>query len=143
MSIIPRDFLPTEDLFAPFFRGALWPTQESARGLSRGIAVDVTEDKNHFMVQADVPGVKKDDIQVTVHDDVLRLSVETTEEKTEEDPEKRWHRYERSGTWAARSIRLPKNADLDHIKAKYADGVLNLEIPKKKAEEESRRITIG
>ncbi|KDD76497.1 hypothetical protein H632_c205p1 [Helicosporidium sp. ATCC 50920] len=138
MSLIPRDFFSSDDFFPTVFRG-----YGGSNALTRGMAVDVTESKDAFQVQADVPGVKRDDIHVTVHDDVLRLNVESTEEKEEQAEDKTWHRYERSGTWASRSIRLPRNADLEHIKAKYAEGVLSLDIPKKRVEEGSRRISVA
>jgi hypothetical protein len=57
-------------------------------------------------------------LQVTVDKDVLRISVEKAQEKREQDPKVRWHRYERSYSFAGRALRMPLNANMDDIKAK-------------------------
>ena len=101
------------------------------------------QDKDKFVVKADIPGVKKEDIHVTAEGDVLSFSVESKKEKKEDDKDKKYHRYERTHTFVSRSVRLPQTADLGKVKASYADGVLSLEIPKQEEKSSSRRITVA
>lgn len=152
----------TDDFFSPFFgstslgfpditrdlQRAMAPLEQQPMALStRGMPVDVMEKENGFEVKADIPGVKKEDIKVTVDKDVLRINVESSSEKSEEKEEegRKWHRYERSSQFVGRALRMPEGADLDKIRARYENGVLMLDVPKKemKKEEQTKRITIG
>lgn len=91
-------------------------------------AVDIKETKNNFIIHADLPGVKSDDIEVTAENGVLTIKGERESEKKEEkDDYKRVERF--SGSFMRR-FTLPDNADLDHISAKTKDGVLELLVPK-------------
>lgn len=101
------------------------------------------QDKDKFIVKADIPGVKKEDINVTTEGDVLSLSVESKKESKEEDKSKKYHRYERTHTFVSRSVRLPQTADLSKVQATYENGVLNLQIPKQEEKSSSRRITVS
>jgi len=91
-------------------------------------AVDITETENEFVIHADLPGVKPDDIEVTAENGVLTLRGERESRKEEEkDNYKRIERF--SGSFMRR-FSLPDTADLDKIAAKTKDGVLDLTIPK-------------
>ena len=92
-------------------------------------AVDIHETDNTFVVTADLPGMKKDDIRVDLRDNTLTLSGEKKfEEKTSKD---NYLRVERSYGSFYRSLMLPSNVDANNIKASYKEGVLQLTIPKK------------
>ena len=62
-----------------------------------------------------------------VDKDVLRINVEKTEEKEEEDKERKFHRWERSSQFVGRALRMPENANLEGVTARYVNGVLMLE----------------
>jgi HSP20 family protein len=100
-------------------------------------ALDLYEDANDVVVKASVPGVKPEDIKVTVEGNVLRIEGES---KAEEHVEKRNYvfRERRSGRFV-RSVSLPAGVDADKAKAEFEHGVLTLTIPKK---EEARTKTI-
>lgn len=149
MSLIPRT---TDDFFAPIFggwpfeAGSLVPRAEGAGSGLRGMPVDIKETDKEISVLADLPGVKKEDIKVTVDGDVVRINVETKQAKEETKEEKgvKWHRYERSSSYMGRALRMPENADLDKLKAKLSEGVLQLEIPKKSGKEAgAKTITVS
>lgn len=108
----------------------------------RGIPLDVIEKKNCFEIKADVPGVNKSDIKLSVDGDVLSLSVQKTAAKEDKKEQEGWklHRMERSQTWVRRSLRLPEHADLAKVAAKYTDGVLLVSVPK--SEEKARSHTV-
>jgi HSP20 family protein len=90
--------------------------------------VDVYETEAEYVVKADVPGVTKDDLDVTVHEDVLMLKGETKhdEEINEEGYVRRERRYGRF----ERSIPLPGGVKPDDVKASFKDGVLEVRLPK-------------
>lgn len=153
MSLIPRDLFRSDDFFAPFFsgfpfeQGALMPSGAgtSQQLTTRSMPVDVVEKENAFEVKADIPGVSKEDIQVSVDRDVLRINVEKQAEKEEEKEEagRKFHRYERNYNFVGRALRMPDNANLEQVKAKYENGVLVLDVPKKEKGAETKRITVG
>jgi HSP20 family protein len=114
-------------LFDNFFTGL----PERRRGLLEGEwapSVDVAETDNEVVVTAELPGIKQDDVDITITDDVLTLKGEKKEEK--EVKEKNYHRIERSYGSFQRSISLPAGVQADKAKATYKDGVLHITVPK-------------
>lgn len=91
-------------------------------------SVDVSETAEGYLIQAELPQVKKEDIKVTVDDGLLRISGERRQEKEEKD--KRFHRIERSYGSFMRSFTLPENVDAEHVKADIKDGVLSVQLVK-------------
>lgn len=91
-------------------------------------ALDASEDKDKYTVAVELPGLKKEDINVTVHDGVLTVS---GERKSERDvKEGTVHRTERYYGKFSRSVSLPTAVRADKVGATYKDGVLTVEIPK-------------
>lgn len=90
--------------------------------------VDVSETSEGYLIQAELPQVKKEDIKVTVDNGVLRISGERRQEKEEKD--KRFHRIERSYGTFMRSFALPDGVDSEHVKAEIKDGVLSVQLAK-------------
>lgn len=91
-------------------------------------AVDISENKDDLMVNVEVPGMKKEDIKVTIQDGILTVRGERKQEKEEKD--KSLHRVERSYGSFCRSFTLPTTVQGDKIKANYKDGVLMIALPK-------------
>lgn len=91
-------------------------------------ALDAHEDKDKYTVSLDVPGLKKDDIKVSVHDGVLTVSGERRSEK--DVKEGTVHRTERYYGKFSRSVSLPVEVRADKVSATYKEGVLTVEIPK-------------
>jgi HSP20 family protein len=91
-------------------------------------AVDVREEKDRFVVQADLPGVAPTDIDVTAEKGVLTLRGERKQEKREESAG--YERIERVSGSFTRRFALPENAQADAIKARFTHGVLEVSIPK-------------
>jgi len=128
-----RDLLSIREemnrLFDDFFSG--WPWPERRRGLLEGEwapSVDVAETDQDIVVTAELPGVKQEDVDVTITNDVLTLKGEKKEEK--EVKKENYHRIERSYGSFQRSVSLPTGVQGDKAKAKYKDGVLQITIPK-------------
>ncbi|HYX64940.1 MAG TPA: Hsp20/alpha crystallin family protein [Burkholderiales bacterium] len=92
--------------------------------------IDVKEDEKSYTVQADIPGVKKEDIQVDIAGDTISVRAEVKQEKEEKKGEKVVY-SERSYGMVSRSFSLPAEVDDKAAKAEYKDGVLKLVLPKK------------
>lgn len=96
------------------------------------IKMDVKENDGAYTVHADIPGVKKEDIHVTIEGNQVSISAEVKKEKEEKQGEKVL-RSERYYGKVARSFTLAQDVDEAKAQAKYADGVLELTLPKKAA----------
>ena len=106
----------------------------SGRGLAKQAiqdAVDIREEGDAFYVDAEVPGLKAEDIKVDVEKNVLTLSGERKVET--EETEDKYRRVERQYGSFTRSFSLPETVDTDSISADLKDGVLELKLPKKEA----------
>lgn len=91
-------------------------------------AMDVYEDREHFYVKAELPGMRKEDIEISLHNGALSISGERKAETTYENAET--HRTERFFGRFQRSISLPSAIAADQVKAHYKDGLLTVTLPK-------------
>ena len=89
--------------------------------------VDISEDDHGYLLKADLPEMKRDDVKVTVEDGVLSVSGERKTEK--EDQKKKFHRIERCYGTFRRSFTLPEDADSTKVTAEFRDGVLKVHLP--------------
>jgi HSP20 family protein len=104
--------------------------------------VDISEDDKEYLIKAEVPDIKKEDIKLAVQDDVLTISGERKSEKEEKG--KRYHRVERTYGSFMRSFTLPEDADGSRVSADYKDGMLNVHLPKsEKAKPKSIEVKVG
>ncbi len=116
-----------------FFDGDLFPARlvsdHEGLGESRWVpAVDVRETEESFEFSAELPGLGKDDVEITIEDKVLTLSGERKFEETEES--NGYHRIERTYGSFARSFTLPNEVEQDKVKANFDSGILSISIPK-------------
>ncbi len=129
-----RDFTGLQERINRMFDEAMRPLTPRGEGeeLERGAwapAVDIYETDNEYVVYADLPGVKKEEISIELKDNTLTLRGEKKfEEKVERD---NYLRVERSYGTFVRSFTVPHGVEADKIKARFKDGVLELTIPKR------------
>lgn len=116
-----------------FFNGSMsdWNDQNL---MATQPSVNVIENDDSFKVEVAAPGLKKEDFNLTVEDDMLTISGEKKQESEEKDGE--FTRREFNYTTFSRSFHLPESCKSDDIQANYDNGVLKLNIPKK---EEARK----
>ena len=119
-----RDF---DSLFEGFLRPARWMEESASEDLIP--ALDVIERDNEFIVRAEMPGIKKDEIEVSLENGVLTLGAQTTSATEEKDGERVIRQERRYGKYV-RSLRIGKDIDEKKVKAAYKDGVLELTLPK-------------
>jgi len=93
--------------------------------------VDITEDDKEYLVKADLPEVKKEDVKVTLENGVLSISGERKSEKEEKN--KKFHRIERSFGSFERTFTIPEMVDAAKMKAEFKEGVLRVHLPKNPA----------
>jgi HSP20 family protein len=136
MALLKRESLKdVEDLFDRYALGLPWPFGRSSSALANGPLhdwhprVDITESDTGYEVRADVPGVRKEDLKVTLQDGVLTIQGERQQEHKEES--ERMHRVERAYGSFSRSFTLPDDADAAAMTAKANDGQLTVSLPRK------------
>jgi HSP20 family protein len=128
---------PFEDVFKGFFRPARHLEEQHPLQLK----MDIREDDKNYTVHAEIPGVKKEDIQVTIDGNQVSISAEVKQEKEVKEGEKLLHSERYYGT-ITRSFALSSDIDDSASQAKYHDGVLELVLPKK-ATSTSKKLTIS
>ena len=92
--------------------------------------VDIYETGSEYVIRAELPDVKKENVKISVSNDTLILQGSRPAEKEKKD--KKFHRIERSYGSFARSFVLPDDVDVDRIEAEHADGMLEVHLPKHK-----------
>lgn len=95
-------------------------------------AVDIKEDAEKYHFLMDLPGIKREDVSVSMHDNVLTIEGKREHEKEDKEKEN-YYRYERVKGKFYRQFTLPESVDEDTIKANMKNGVLEIVIPKKEA----------
>lgn len=105
-------------------------------------SVDISETEGEYQIKAELPGLKKEDVKVTLEDGILTIQGERAREKEEKG--KKYHRVERSYGSFVRSFTLPDLVDENSVKAEFKDGVLNLHLPKsEKAKPKAIEVKVG
>ena len=127
-------FMPLEDAFANILRGtpAWLPNPEAREPAPMKFRMDVTENDKEYQVLADLPGLKKEDISITIDGNEVSVSAEVKQEKAVKNGDTVL-RAERSYGVIQRAFSLGQEVDEASAKARYNDGVLELTLPKKAA----------
>ncbi len=135
-------YRPFDDTFEDFFKGFLVRPMafEGPAAQQLQVKVDVKEDEGAYTIYADVPGVKKDDINVTIDGNQVAISAEVKRHREDKQGDKLVH-AERYVGKVYRAFSLVEEVDETQAQAKYVDGVLELRLPKKAAAS-ARKLTI-
>ena len=103
-------------------------------------AVDVREENGNLVVKADLPGIKKEDVDITATEDALTIRGNTTEE-TEEENEGYYRRERRCGSFL-RTLPLPVAVDADKAQAKFEDGAVTITLPKVERAPQGKKVAV-
>jgi HSP20 family protein len=128
------------DPFEDSFRSLMRPWRSEAMEAAPKIKLDLIERDDSYAVKAEIPGVRKEDIDIRVDGNLVTISAEMKKEK-EEKKEGRVLRRERQEGYASRSFTLACPVDDGKAEAKFVDGVLELTLPKK-APTSTKRLTV-
>jgi HSP20 family protein len=118
---------------------------DSVQGETAGMQVDVIELEESFELYADLPGVKKEDLDIQIHDGRLAIVAEKKQQGPQEEKDDQKRKYYRSEIYFGkleRSFALPKAADPEHVEASLESGVLKVSIGKK-PELKPRKISLS
>jgi HSP20 family molecular chaperone IbpA len=130
-----RDF---DSMLSRFFGGREWEP-----GTMSPYGVDVREDADHLYVDAELPGFKKEDVNVTLENQTLNITAERREDRKEGEQKKGdWLLRERRYNRYQRSFSLPNNVNDQKVDAKLQDGVLTITLDKRE-ESKPRKIQVG
>ena len=129
------------DTFESAMRRFFAPMQIDTEAAALKMRIDVTENDGAYTVKADIPGVKKEDISVRVDGNMVQIDAQAKSEKEEKGNGDKVLRSERHYGAISRAFSLGSEIDEAKVEAKYADGVLNLTLPKKAAAA-AKKITI-
>ena len=130
---------PFKDMEEITNRLAPWLGRETLRGNSQNEnmtvtewipPVDIAEDEKEYLITAELPEVKKEDVKVTVEHGRLVISGERKFEREEKEKDRKYHRIERSYGTFLRSFALPDTATSENVVAEFKEGVLRVRIPK-------------
>jgi len=122
------------------FRVLMRPWRATVADLAPSIKIDLSEQDGSYLVKAEIPGVRKEDIDVRIDGDLVTISAETTTDKQEKE-NGRMLRKERHEGYASRSFTLACPVDEARADACYKEGVLSLKLPKM-ATASTKRLTI-
>jgi HSP20 family protein len=123
-----RDMISLRDAVSSLLQESFVRPGGIAGGGGAALPLDVHETENEFVVKASLPGVKPEDVQITVHGDTVTIRGETKAE--EEKKGQTWHLRERRSGSFQRSVSLPTPIDSDKASARFDHGVLTLTPPK-------------
>ncbi len=128
-----RDLESFNDRIQKFFNE--FPSFGLDSGNSFNPKIDVSEDDNNIFIEAEIPGVKKGDINISLQDNILTIKGEKKSAKDDtkeniKEKDKNYFRSERSYGSFSRSFTLPAEVDPDKVDAKFEDGILNISILK-------------
>lgn len=125
-------YRPATELLSPFFEDFLSRPLGGGRtsNLLRAPEADVVETETEIRVLMEMPGMKSEDITIDLENNVLSVSGEKHEERSEQDDRHTWHLSERRYGQFSRSFVLPRDVEADRIEARFQDGVLRVSIPK-------------
>jgi len=105
-------------------------------------SVDISETDSAYLIKGEIPGVKKEDVKVTIEDGMITMRGERKQEK--EEKSKKFHRIERSYGSFMRSFRMPDDVDESGVKAEFKDGMINVLLPKSaKAKSKSIEVSVS
>lgn len=132
-----------ERMFEDFVRGfrlAPW-SDEGVRGVIFRPRVNISESSDHYTVELELPGVDKQDLELSVSDGVLTVRGEKRAEHEEKD--RHYHRLESAYGSFERVLSLPTDADEERVEARYENGILRVTVPRRaESREKGRKIAI-
>lgn len=141
MSLVRRDnWLPS--VFDDIFNNDWLAQDDHTNHIGKNVpAVNVRETEDNFLVEVAAPGMKKEDFEIELDNNLLTISSEVKEEKESEDKEEKFTRREYSYSAFKRSFSLPDSINSAEIFANYEDGVLKIELPKREEDKvKSKRL---
>jgi HSP20 family protein len=124
----PTTYTPFRSIFDDFFAPTVWDEFFTSPTTYSNLSADVWEEKDDVFVKMALPGIKKEDIKITINEDNISIKGET-KEKEEKDQDKKYYYKSMESSFEQR-FNLPTKVDPDKAEAEFKDGVLQVKLPK-------------
>ncbi len=138
MKIIKRDdnrrtypsvYTPFRSVFDEFFTPTVWDEFFTTQPSVSSLAADIWEEKENIFVKMALPGVKKEDIKITINEDNISIFGNTKKEEEEKDEGKKYY-FKSLESSFEQSFNLPTKVNPDSVEAEFKDGILEVKLPK-------------
>lgn len=143
MMFVPSIFRDSfaDSLFDEFFNDSFFAPARTARGTTRQMSTDVRETEDAYLIEMELPGFAKEDVKADLKNGYLTIAATHAENKDEKDEAGKYLRKERYSGSMSRSFYVGEAVTQEDIKAKFADGILTVKVPKmeKKPEVEQKK----
>jgi HSP20 family molecular chaperone IbpA len=126
----------TDSLFDEFFNDSFWPARHFGRAQVTQMNTDIKETEDNYQIEMELPGFTKEDVKADLKDGTLTIEASHSENKDEKDQEGKYLRKERYSGSMSRSFYVGEQITQEDIKAKFADGILTILVPKKEKQQE-------
>ena len=126
----------TDSLFDEFFNDSFWPARHFGRAQGTQMNTDIKETEDNYQIEMELPGFTKEDVKADLKDGTLTIEASHSENKDEKDQEGKYLRKERYSGSMSRSFYVGEQITEEDIKAKFADGILTILVPKKEKQQE-------
>ena len=126
----------TDSLFDAFFHDSFWPARHFGRTQVTQMNTDIKETEDNYQIEMELPGFTKEDVKADLKDGTLTIEASHSENKDEKDQEGKYLRKERYSGSMSRSFYVGEQITQEDIKAKFADGILTILVPKKEKQQE-------
>ena len=126
----------TDSLFDEFFNDNFWPVSRQTRGGARSMNTDIKETEENYQIEMELPGFSKEDVQADLKDGYLTIQASHNESNDKKDENGKYLRKERYSGSCSRSFYVGETVTQEDIKAKFADGILTVLVPKKEKKPE-------
>lgn len=126
----------TDSLFDEFFNDSFWPARHFGRAQVTQMNTDIKETEDNYQIEMELPGFTKEDVKADLKDGTLTIEAYHSENKDEKDQEGKYLRKERYSGSMSRSFYVGEQITQEDIKAKFADGILTILVPKKEKQQE-------
>jgi HSP20 family protein len=124
----PSTYTPVRSIFDDFFTPTLWDDFFTTQPSFSNLYADVWEEKDDIFVKMALPGIKKDDIKITINEDNISIKGQSKDEE-KEDKDKKYY-FRSMETSFEQSFNLPTKVNPDKVEAEFKDGVLQVKLPK-------------
>jgi HSP20 family protein len=125
----PSTYTPLRSVFDDFFAPTIWDDFFTSQPSFSSLSADIWEEDNDIFVKMALPGVKKEDVKITINEDNISI-VGNSKKEDEEKDKKRKYYYRSMESTFEQSFNLPTKVDPDKAEAEFKDGVLTVQLPK-------------
>ena len=127
--VYPSVYTPFRSVFDEFFTPTVWDEFFTTQPSVSSLAADIWEEKENIFVKMALPGVKKEDIKITINEDNISIFGNTKKEEEEKDEGKKYY-FKSLESSFEQSFNLPTKVNPDSVEAEFKDGILEVKLPK-------------